>query len=295
MWYKKYYGKHGKEICASRRGRYALAEPKPAAKEFYVKEIQRLLLNDKEARVQLTEAYKKQYKSAAKRLPRVMIKAVCRIAVKRLLNKALQLRKEHAGTLLRTTRAVNSLVIKGQNDFGEGCHTSSSEPYYYDSAYLPVQRAYAIPIDENGRCVVANEISSSESESSKRKAKQQPVKWSCSSECKPVSEEVAAIVHLKQAFEHMQELRTALDTCDGGCPSEHYAKAVASGDPGSKVVELRGHPLVCFNDGGCCSMLRILRAASTHFSVLRTFLNQCVQCDYEPLGCSKHRQGSACW
>ena len=270
-WYKKYYAKCKGRICASRRGRYVLAEPKPAAKEFYVKEIQQLLLKDNEGRIQLMKAYKRLYKSAAKRLSRVMIKAVCRIAAKRLLNKALQLRKEHAGNLLKTTRAVNSVVVKGRNDFGEGCHTASSEPYYYDCAYQPVQRAYAIPIDVHGRCVVANDISSSES---KRKGKQQPVKWNCSSECRPVTEaEVAAIVHLKQAFEDMQELRTALDACDGGCPSEHYTKAVARGDPDSEVIELRGHPLVCFNDGGCCSTLRILRAASTHYGVLRTFLN----------------------
>ena len=275
-WYKNYYAKYRGRICASRRGRYVLAEPKPAAKEFYIKEIQQLLLKDNEARIQLMQAYKRQYKSAAKRLPRVMIKAVCRIAAKRLLSKALQLRKEHAGALLKTTRAVNSLVIKGRDDFGDVCHTASSEPYYYDSAYQLVQRAYAIPIDENGRCVIANEISSSESESSKRKGKQQPVKWSCSSECKSVTEaEVAAIVHLKQTFEEpMEELRTALDACDGGCPNEHFTKAIATGDPDSEIVELRGHPLVCFNDGGCCSQLRILRAASTHYGVLRTLLNQ---------------------
>ena len=143
------------------------------------------------------------------------------------------------------------------------------------TAYELVQRAYAIPIDENGRCVIANEISSSESESSKRKGKQQPVKWSCSSECKPVTEaEVAAIVHLKQTFEEpMEELRTALDGCDGGCPNEHFTKAIATGDPDSDIVELRGHPLVCFNDGGYRSQLRILRAASTHYGVLRTLLN----------------------
>ena len=75
------------------------------------------------------QAYKRQYKSAAKRLPRVMIKAVCRIPAKGLLNKTLQLRKEHAGALLKTTRAVNSLVIKGRDDFGDVCHTASSEPY----------------------------------------------------------------------------------------------------------------------------------------------------------------------
>ena len=204
--YKKFYAKHREEICASKRGRYALSEPKPAAKEFYVKEMQRHLLNDSGARIQLMEAFKRQYKSAANR--KVMIKAVCRIAAKRLLNKALQLRKEHTGTLLKTTRAVSSLNIKGRDDFGEGCHTASSDPYFYDSAYQPVQRAYAIPINENGRCVVASEIGSSELESSKGKGEQQPMKWSCYSECKAVTEpEVAAIVHLKQAFDQpMQEL-----------------------------------------------------------------------------------------
>ena len=38
-------------------------------------------------------------------------------------------------------------------------------------------------------------------------------------------------------------------------------------------MKLQGHPLVCSNDGGCRSQLRILRAASTHYGVLRTLLN----------------------
>ena len=55
------------------------------------------------------------------------------------------------------------------------------------------------PLITNGRCVVANEISSSEYESSNG---QQPVKWHCSSEYNTVTEtEVAVIVRLKQAFE----------------------------------------------------------------------------------------------
>ena len=41
----------------------------------------------------------------------------------------------------------------------------------------------------------------------------------------------------------------------------------------SECVDDRlGHPLVCFNDGECKSTLRILRAAATHFPVLRAFL-----------------------
>ena len=41
---------------------------------------------------------------------------------------------------------------------------------------------------------------------------------------------------------------------------------------GGDVFELRGHPLVCSNDGGCHSKLRILRSAAIHFPVLSTFL-----------------------
>ena len=136
-----------------------------------------------------------------------MIKPVCRIAAKRLLNKVLQVRKEHACTLLKAARVVSNLNIKGRDDFGEGCHTASSEPFYYDAAYQHVQRACVIPTNEKGRCVVTNEISSSRNETSKMKGKQ-PMKWCCSSECKTLTEaEVAAIVNLKQAFEKpMKEL-----------------------------------------------------------------------------------------
>ena len=66
----------------------------------------------------------------------------------------------------KSTRAFKSLNFKDRDDFG--CRTASSEPYY--SAYQPV-----IPIDENGRCVIADEISNTENESSKWKGKQQPV------------------------------------------------------------------------------------------------------------------------
>ena len=107
------------EIRAFRKGKYALAEPKTAVKELHVKVIQRHLLDDNGARVQLMEAFKRQYKTAAKTMPRAMIKTVCRIAAKRLLNKVLQLHKENAGALLKTTGTVNRLDIKRPEDFGE--------------------------------------------------------------------------------------------------------------------------------------------------------------------------------
>ena len=57
-----------------------------------------------------------------------MVKTVGLIAAKKLCNKALKLRKEHVGTLLKTTRAVQKLTMKGRDDFGEGCHTTGSAP-----------------------------------------------------------------------------------------------------------------------------------------------------------------------
>ena len=50
------------------------------------------------------------------------------------------------------------------------------------------------------------------------------------------------------------------------CPNQHYTKVVAD-----STVDLRGHPLVCSNDGGCYSQLRVLRAAGTHYPVLGNF------------------------
>ena len=41
-------------------------------------------------------------------------------------------------------------------------------------------------------------------------------------------------------------------------------------------MDREGHPLVCFNDGNCVSKLRILRAASTHYPLLRNFLHDAV-------------------
>ena len=76
--------------------------------EVHVKKIQYQLFANAGAKLELVEAfnYKKQSKTAAKQLPKSMFKTVCLIAAKRLCNKALQLRKEHVGTLLKITRAV---------------------------------------------------------------------------------------------------------------------------------------------------------------------------------------------
>jgi len=87
-----------------------------------------------------------------------MCKAVCRVAAKRLLNKSLQIRREYVGSLLKACRLIKSLKVDGKEDFGVGCHTASTELYYYDTANKLVNRGYTLPIDKNGKCEVANEI-----------------------------------------------------------------------------------------------------------------------------------------
>ena len=125
-----------------------------------------------------------------------------------------------------------------------------------------MKRDSALAIDENGKCIVANEIKA-DRETSK---KSEPKKWECSSECKLLTKtEVDAIIAMKEAFaKPMQHLRYACTTFDDGCPNGHY----------TKIVDGTGHPIVCSNDGGCKSKLRILRAASVHYPVLGNLLHQ---------------------
>ena len=213
--------------------------------------------------------------------------AVVRLAAKRLVGKSLQLRKKYAGLLLNSIKHVKSIQLEAKSDFGKGCHTRSTEPYFYEAAYLYV-RDSPIPVNEEGECVVARAHPESDSASHPESDsatgaghKQVPTgcaqdesdkkcrKWECSTQCKPLTVfEVDAIVSFKASFGlPVEKVRQALAECDMGCPFGHYSKLV-----GSSPVDLRGHPIVCYNGELCTSVLRILRAASTHFPVLRKFL-----------------------
>ena len=83
---------------------------------------------------------------------------MCRVAAKKLLNKALHIRREHAGSLLKAARLVQSMELTDKNDFGDGCHMASTEPFFYDSAYKLVKRECYLPIDTHGRCVIAKKV-----------------------------------------------------------------------------------------------------------------------------------------
>ena len=191
------------------------------------------------------------------------------VAAKKLLNKALQIRREHAGSLLQAARLVQSMELTDKNYFVEGCHMASTEPFFYDSAYKLVKREYALPIDTNGRCVIAKKVVCTSDEIPRYSAKEPPMKWECPSECKIITDaEVCTIIDVAAAFQKpMRELRCALESVDSGCPNQHYTKYV---DTLQHTVQLKGHPLVCSNDGGCHSQLRFIRSAATHYPVLVT-------------------------
>ena len=101
------------------------------------------------------------------------------------------------------------------------------------------------------------------------------MKWECCSECKvPTKLEVDVILALKEDFQKpMNDILNTFHTCDDGCPNQHYTKLVSKDDTCS-FIDLKGHPLVCYdNETQCHSKLRILRAVSTHYPVLRNFLH----------------------
>ena len=91
--------------------------------------------------------------------------------------------------------------------------------------------------------------------------------------------EMSIILKFKSGFaKAVQEVRKLLDKCDD-CPNHQYTKVDLTSDGNHDCnivhydsVQLRGHGLPCVTGRECSSDLRILRAASMHFSALRYFL-----------------------
>ena len=62
--------------------------------------------------------------------PYCLSSAVVRLAAKRLVGKSLQLRKKYAGLLLNSIKHAKSIQLEAKSDFGKGCHTRSTEPFF---------------------------------------------------------------------------------------------------------------------------------------------------------------------
>eukprot|EP00731_Ephydatia_muelleri_P036062 Em0197g7a len=189
--------------------------------------------------------------------------AVSKIGADALVSKALSVRRAKAGSLLKTIRVVNALKLE-ENDIlvGHGYHTAGSEPYFFITcnSYTYTKRLGAIPVDLNGRCVVAEEIGDRDKDTMR------PLKWKCTNECRKLtSEEVELVVTLFQMS--IEDLRAGLDGLDSGCSHVHTDITLKLH---SGFIEQLGHPIYC-ELPECSSPLRVIRAAMPHFPVLRIF------------------------
>ena len=259
---------------------YSLHEPKQHVVELYVKNMKLKVLKNGSLANDLFSAFEASAMRSfgEKRKSKKLTNAVCNI-----VSKALKKRKESVGHFLASVRKVNALQIS-VDDFGDCFHTASSEPYFYDQSYANGQTCKAtisvdeqgmhvverevwvreprntpIPVDEQVRCVLAQEMGQRDPET------HHPLKWKCTSECKHLTtEEKQRIVDLKSMFASLRTLRRALDAVDSGCQNGHYT-CMTTG------IDLAGHPLMC-TIAGCESKLTTLRAAAPHYPVLRTLL-----------------------
>ena len=190
--------------------------------------------------------------------------AVSKISADALLAKALSVRRSQAGSLLKTIRKVNAKKLQESDILvGHRFHTAGAEPYFFDNSYTHTKQHGAIPVDLNGRCVVAEEIKDRD------KVTMRPLKWKCTNECcKLTSEEVAIVLKTNSLFQKsIEDLRAGLDALDSGCGHVHYDVTLKSH---SGFIEQLGHPIYC-ELLECSSPLRVIRAAMPHFPALRTF------------------------
>ena len=76
----------------------------------------------------------------------------------------------------------------------------------------------------------------------------------------------------------MRELRCALESVDSGCPNQHYTKYV---DTLQHTVQLKGHPLVCSNDGGVTVNCRL---SDLQQPIILCWLHFLIMCIYQAIG-----------
>ncbi len=244
------------------RDNYHLAEPNLYMRSVYTHRLQLKLLSCTRALKQIRQSF---IAHPMVRRP-VSKRALASITAKQLVSKALQVRKQYVGNLLRCIRPIRALRLQTLEQFHMGQHTQSAEPYFGDSCYNLITSCRPIAVAEDGKCMLPGVAHTSLKQSKKLHA----ASWNCSTACKRLScSDIQTIVDLRRRFdEPINAVRKCLATCDDGCPNHHYTKVAADGSS----VMLKGHPLICSLDSGCASSLRILRAASAHSPILRRFL-----------------------
>ena len=227
--------------------------------------LEKAILRDSELLSEVNDAFCKSHPLLAQKVvTRSARAAVSKIGADALVSKALSVRRAKAGSLIKTIREVSALKLEENDIFvGHGYHTAGSEPYFFINSYTYTKRLEAIPVDLNGRCVVAEEIGDRDKDTMR------PLKWKCTNECRKLtSEEVELVVRTKSLFQmSIEDLRAGLDGLDSGCGHVHTDITLKLH---SGFIEQLGHPIYC-KLPECSSPLRVIRAATPHFPVLRTF------------------------
>ncbi|CAI8043862.1 hypothetical protein GBAR_LOCUS24346, partial [Geodia barretti] len=101
------------------RARYSLAQPNQLTIEQCYRSVNANLLADGKVLLKLKEEFKSLHAGVADTLSKAELeKTVGRLAVKRLVCKALQIRRKHAGFLLASIKLIKSITLKEHIDFG---------------------------------------------------------------------------------------------------------------------------------------------------------------------------------
>ena len=86
---RKYYARNRTSICASKRRRYKLAEPKPCVRQRYVLTAKKALLHNKKVMKEVIKYFKSQQESAFEKMnKRSRTAAIAQVAAHRLIAKA---------------------------------------------------------------------------------------------------------------------------------------------------------------------------------------------------------------
>ena len=134
---------------------YSLFEPNSRTLAEYGVSLEKAILRDSELLSEVNNAPL----LAQKVVTRSARAAVSKISADALLAKAISVRRSQAGSLLKTIRKVNAKKLQESDILvGHRFHTAGAEPYFFDNSYTHTKQHGAIPVDLNGRCVVAEEI-----------------------------------------------------------------------------------------------------------------------------------------
>ena len=141
------YAANSEQVKAAMKRRYALTEPNSLAKHQHIATLKSKLIGNAKLRTTLKKAFQRQHKGIGEKMSRTaLVTLACRLAANRMYTKALDQRKKSVKQLLHSIRLINAMDITPGN-FGNQSHSASSEPYFYDTAYTPVGRDVAIPVD----------------------------------------------------------------------------------------------------------------------------------------------------